>query len=970
MGVREFFARRRARSAVPACGDTDVPMVGLKGEELAVEFRGGAGAPAAELGRRGRSVVPPAFSLFHLEAWARERRPDLLARLRAAQKAVEDAFFPEEERAAWAEFEAAKAALEQAWREWASTADAPMVGLKAACGADTPMVGLKGADRGAAGGAAPGSAPATSAAPDPAGAVAETPRIPAPPPPGGEGAAPLAPNGDPGTDAPMVGLKGKESEAVRDATEKVQQSLFPPGPGAAPGAFRSPWEDWLDAAEVARVPDLAAWRAALAEARAAGVCALDTETTGLDPLLNRVRLVQLAVPLYPEGKKRLVAGDWRNPESGGGVRVHVLDLFALPREEERREALEALAELVADPGVLKVGHNLKFDLAFLRAGLGGRRIPAERLFDTMLASQLVTAGDFVPGGQWEKWCAERGLRPAKNDRGQELKATRVDAHGHLVEFEHDNQKEIKPFYPTHSLQQVAHRHLEAWLPKDLQASDWRGELSEGQVRYAARDAAVLLPLYEVLARLLVLNRLVDAARIEFACLPATVEVELSGMPFDAPRARELLAAAREEAARHRGELEALAAGAGFVPRPKKGRRAAAGLNPDSSQDVLDCLRLLAEEEGLLAGNRLSVGGEEFDLETRDETLSRLASRLPEGNPLRRFAGMLRAYRAAKKRADFLQKWLELLHPATNRLHPDLRQINPQGVGRFSASNPNVQQVGREPEMRSLFRTSAGYYLVMADYSTIEVKVAAWFSKDENLIKAFREGLDVHRYTAAFISGKPIEQVSKSERQFAKSLNFGLLFGMTASTLRSYAEVGYGVSMSLEEAEEARSKFFQLYRGVAEWHEQSRRLLWEEGFGDYFRHDALRGFYRERRPCIRTLAGRLRVWPVVVERRNGAERLRKAGAATEVLNSPVQGGASDLLKLSMVKLYRKLLNQGWEDIRITLTLHDELHLEAREELAEQARELLVLSMVEAGAELMPGVPVEVEAVVGRSWAEKA
>ncbi len=971
MGVREFFARRRARAAIQACGDMDVPMVGLKGEELAVEFRGGAGTPVAGLEKRGKSVVPPTLSLFHLEAWARERRPDLLARLRAAQRAVEEAFLPHEEEAAWAEFEAAKAALERAWREWIMAGGGG--GQDALFPQEEPRgEGAKGApeaDRGAVGGTAPGPAPAAPASPDPAGAVAETPRVPAPPPPGGEGAAPPAPNGDPGTEAPMVGLKGKESEAVRDATEKVQQSLFPPEPGAAPGAFRSPWEDWLDAAEVARVPDLAAWRAALEEARAAGACALDTETTGLDPLQNRVRLIQLAVPLYPEGKKRLVADDWVSPESGGGARVYVLDLFALPREGDRREALEAVAGLVADPGVLKVGHNLKFDLVFLRAGLGGRRIPMERLFDTMLASQLVTAGDFVPGGQWEKWCAERGLRPARNDRGQELKATRVDAHGHLVEFEHDNQKEIKPFYPTHSLQQVAHRHLEVWLPKDLQASDWRGELSEGQVRYAARDAAVLLPLYEVLARLLVLNRLVEVAKIEFACLPAVVEIELSGMPFDAPRARELLAAAREEAARHRGELEALAAGAGFVPRPKKGKRIVAGLNPDSSQDVLDCLRLLAEGEGLLAGDRLSVGGEEFDLESRDETLSRLASRLPEGSPLRRFAEALRAYRAAKKRADFLQKWLELLHPATNRLHPDLRQINPQGVGRFSASNPNLQQCPRGSDIRQLFRASEGKKLVVADYSAIEMRIMAQLSGDKTMREAFLEDVDIHRFTAGRMAGKAPEDVTKEERQAAKAFNFGLIYGMQGITLQLYAETSYNVKMTLGEAEAAREAFFRTYPAVAAWHAEQARKGRERGFADYWQHDFGQGFHREKRPWVRTLGGRLRVWPTVREEGREGPYLRKAGAFTELYNTPDQGTGADMVKCAMARLYRELLKRGLEDVKLVATVHDELVLEAPEELAEQVAELLGAAMELTASRFLPDVPVEVEAAACETWAEK-
>ncbi len=894
-----------------------------------------------ESARSFKPITPPTLTLFRLECWARGHRPDLLARLRAAQRAVENAFLPHEEEAAWAEFEVAKAALERAWREWAQA------------GACQPTLFPQGGQSGDTCGPVDASQP-----PD---------HLPGPVHPGlvsGEADAASAPDrvaervGEAVASAAPGGAVGKAPAGQ----PRSRQTLFPSPEEEK--AFRSPWQDWLEAVEVVWVADLAAWREALAEARAVGICGWDLETTGLDPLQNRIRLVQLAVPVYPEGRKRLVADDWRNPAPGGGAKVYVLDLFVLSGEE-RREALEALAGLVADSGVLKAGCNLKFDLAFLRAGLGGRRIPAERLFDVMLASQLCTAGDFVPGGQWERYCAERALRPARNDRGQELKATRLDTHGHQVVFEHDNQKEIKPFYPTHSLAQIVHRHLEVWLEKEYQQADWRGELSEEQVRYAAQDAAVLLPLQEVLTKLLLANRLVDVARIEFACLPAVVEIELSGMPFDAPRARELLAAAGEEQARHREALEALAVGAGFTPKPRKGKRGTAGFNPDSSLDALDLLRLLAERESLLAGKKLGVEGEEFELETRDETLTRLAARLPQQSPLRRFAETLQAYRAAKKRVDFLTRWLEKLHPATDRLHPNLRQLNPQGVGRFSASEANIQQAPRGSEIRQLFRAPEGRKLVVADFSGIEMRIMAQLSGDRAMIAAFRDGADIHRRTAAAISGKPEEEIDKAERQAAKACGFGLIYGMQAGTLQLYAETSYGVKMTPEEAETARQAFFRTYPAVAAWHSRQARQGRESGFADYWRHDFERGFYRERRPWIRTLGGRLRVWPVVQEQ-NGP---RKAGAFTELYNSPDQGTGADMLKCAMARLYRELLRRGWEDVKLVATVHDELVLEAPGGLAEQAADLLGAVMELAATRFLPDVPVEVEVAVCGSWAEK-
>ncbi|MEW5934682.1 MAG: DNA polymerase, partial [Bacillota bacterium] len=439
------------------------------------------------------------------------------------------------------------------------------------------------------------------------------------------------------------------------------------------------------------------------------------------------------------------------------------------------------------------------------------------------------------------------------------------------------------------------------------------------------------------------------------------------------KARDFLRQAEAEAARHRQALAALAEGAGFRPRPKKtgGRRGAAGLNPDSGVDCVDCLRLLAEREGVLVGQKLAVSGEELDLDSRDETLFRLVARLSEGSVLREFAAALRAYRGAKKRADFLRQWLGFLHPADDRLHPDLRQINPQGVGRFSARNPNLQQAPRGSDIRSLFRAPAGRKLVVADFSAIEMRIMARLSGDRNLLVAFREGADVHRRTAAAIAGKAEEEVTAEERQAAKACGFGLIYGMTAETLRLYAETSYGVKMTPEEAEAAREAFFRAYPAVAAWHRRQDRRPYEDGFEKFWRHDAARGFYAEKRPCVRTLCGRLRVWPTVErERREGnGTYLRKAGSFTELYNTPDQGTGADIIKSAMAQVYRELLARGWEDVRLIACVHDELVLEAPEALAAEAAALLKECMERAGAEILTPVPVVVEVGAGNTWADK-
>lgn len=757
----------------------------------------------------------------------------------------------------------------------------------------------------------------------------------------------------------------------------------------AASAFRSPWADWLDGVQVGIIHTLDGWKHAVAEAKSAGVCGVDTETTGLDPHINRLRLIQLAVPVFsddvPKDRWHLVKADrnkipqkddWKYPAEGTSAVSYVLDLFSLEEKEgwgAAEEAVRLLEDLVAGEEAVKIFHNAAFDLSFLRVAVG-HRIKVCRIFDTMLASQLCTAGDFIPESQLPGWCEKNGVTVTKSKTGKTLY---LDHHGHELKFEHDTQKKIRPVYPTHSLQQVAHRHLELWMEKEgLQDSDWSvAELSKEQLIYAGKDAAVLLPLREILRQLLVGNKLLRVAQIEFDCIPAVVEIETSGMPFDAEKARRIKDDALVRFEEHRKRLAEIARENGFKAPPKKSQKKRTGLlcdlNPDSSVDVVECLRILGDREGILDGDRFMVGDEEFPIESMDDTLARLSSRLSDGSPMKEFIENLREYRSAKKTYDFTKKWLELMHPTTGRLHPLLRQINPQGVGRFSASNPNLQQCPRGSEIRALFRSLKNRKLVVADYSNIEMRIMGELSKDKNLIGAFRKGADVHRLTAAAVSGKPEKDITKEERQAAKSVNFGSIYGMQAPSLRLYAETSYGVKMTLEEATAAREAFFRAYPNIAVWHTRQDKKAFESSFLSIWRHDYTRGIYAEKRPCIRTLSGRLRVWPVVErERRDGSGTyVRKVGAFTELYNSPDQGTGADIIKLAMSLLYQELLARGWDDVFMVGCVHDELVLEAPVSKAEEMAGLLSEVMKTAGRALLPDVPVEVEGVVADSWAEK-
>ena len=617
------------------------------------------------------------------------------------------------------------------------------------------------------------------------------------------------------------------------------------------------------------------WASALQEVEAAGICGLDLETTGLDPLSCRARLAQLSLP------------------SG---RVYVADLWEL--EQEGLSPLQDLGQLSESSDIKKVGHNLKFDLAFIQASQG-QRLHMSDLFDTMLASQVCWAGYF--------------------DLLKAPKATK---------------NLWKQSQPEHNLKALAERHLGLSLSKELQASNWgAGELSQEQIAYAARDAGVLLPLHAILQELLQRNNLEHIAELEFRALPSVIELELQGLPLDAPACRQLLKQKEAQAKTLTESLQAEAQKAGFQPRRKKGKKYSPLLNPASSQDVLAFL----QAQGYKIGS------------TKEEDLKELSQAGCS------FAGDLLQYRRLARQGKFLEDWLLKLSPIDSRLHPGYYQLASR-AGRFSSKAPNAQQIPKWGEdgqaMRKLFKAPPGKKLIKADFSGIELRIMARLSQDKTMIEAFQNGQDLHKLTASRLAGVPLDQVTKAQRQSAKSANFGLIYGVSAPRFRENAKNEYGIEMSLEDAEKVRDTFFSTYPGVASFH------LWQKTSKRYpknhFFHNAERGFYSSPLVCSSTLAGRKRVW--------GWKDGRTLARDTELYNSPSQGTGADLLKAVMAEVYSSLP----PDVKMIGSVHDELILEAPEALAQDMASLLLGIMRKVGSELLSPVPVDAEVEVLDSW----
>ncbi len=272
-----------------------------------------------------------------------------------------------------------------------------------------------------------------------------------------------------------------------------------------------------------------------------------------------------------------------------------------------------------------------------------------------------------------------------------------------------------------------------------------------------------------------------------------------------------------------------------------------------------------------------------------------------------------------------------------RLHPLAADS-----GRFSCTEPNLQQVPGPhvaPGMRACFVPPPGQVLVVADYAQIELRVAAHLAPCDAMRAVFREGRDPHRATAATLTGKPEAEVSDRERQLAKAVNFGFLFGMGAPRFQSYAQSSYGVELDMTEARRAREAFLRTFPGIARWHSRVGKL----GRG-----------VSSQAVTVRTVLGRRKRFEPGKMSFNAA------------LNIPVQGTAAEGFKLAMTRLQPRLAALGGRGI---LSVHDEYLAELPADRAEEGCRVVAQTMKEAMAQVVTTVPIEVEAHVAQSWADK-
>jgi DNA polymerase I-like protein with 3'-5' exonuclease and polymerase domains len=566
---------------------------------------------------------------------------------------------------------------------------------------------------------------------------------------------------------------------------------------------------------------------------------LDTETTDLDPYTSRLRLIQLATPQ--------------------GVAIIDLDAFSTSNGTDlaQHPGLEPLRRLLESPRPVKIAHNAKFDAKFIKHKIGA---DINGLFDTLLASQLVGAGDIE----------ER-----------------------------------------HGLETVASRYLNEAVDKSERLSNWNFELSEAQLEYAARDAAVLLPLRERLIDRLKSDSLVKCAQLEFECVMTVVDIELAGFFMHKDRWLEQLSIVEKKRAELAEQLQEVLAEessqGSLFGGPQRDE-----INLDSHQQVNQAL------------TRLGVPVPDS---TRNWKLQPLAVQYP-------IVATLLEYRTVQKAlTSYGQNMIDLINPVTKRLHADFRQIGAP-TGRFACTNPNIQQVPHAVEYRRCF---SGYptdrKLIIADYSQIELRILAEFSGDRGFMEAFNSGADLHRVTASQVFNVSLDQVSKEQRDFAKRLNFGVVYGIGAQRFALMT------GLTVPEAENVLRRYFGTYREL-----------------DSYLREAANTAVRDRQ--ARTASGRL-----VRFRYDENDRQQISMTQRNGKNTPIQGTSADILKRALRLLRQELRDTNAKIVNI---IHDEIVVESDADEAEDIAKKLERVMCAAGEEYLKTVPVKVETEIADEW----
>ena len=649
---------------------------------------------------------------------------------------------------------------------------------------------------------------------------------------------------------------------------------------------------------------LAAW---VGKIEAAGLVAIDTETTSLDAARAELVGIALAVasdqlaasgqlaapgkavpgqaayiPLRHrapaakdaqldfgfEGGDDDAADDAANTaaETDAGIKGAAL----LPDQLDVDAVITALRPLLESQHILKIGHNLKYDdHVFSRKANGAVRL--KTLDDTMCLSFVLDAG--------------KGIGHSLDD---------LAAH----HFGH---------------QMIAYKDL---CGTGAHKRGFDEVPPEDALTYAAEDADMTLRLWQLLKpRLTQEHKTRVYERLERPLIAVLVDMEIAGIKVDAARLAHISDEFATRLKALESEIHNLAGQAFNIASPKQ------------------LGAILFENLGLQGGKKSKTGA----WSTGAEVLERLGA---EGVEI---ADKVLAWRQlAKLKSTYADALVSAIHPTSGRVHTSYSMVG-ASTGRLSSSDPNLQNIpirtheGRR--IRSAFIAEDGHKLISADYSQIELRLVAHIAQEETMINAFHQGADIHASTASEVFGVPLADMPAETRRRAKAINFGIIYGISPFGLARQLQVPQG------EARDYIAAYFARFPGIKSYMEATKHAAHVDGY-------------------VETLFGR-RLYISGITSSNQAQR---GFSERQAINAPIQGTAADIIKQAMVRMPSAIADSGL-NTRMLLQVHDELIFEAPEDSVDAVIALVTKIMQGAATpSLELSVPLVVDASSGDSWAE--
>jgi DNA polymerase I len=511
--------------------------------------------------------------------------------------------------------------------------------------------------------------------------------------------------------------------------------------------------------------------------------------------------------------------------------------------------------------------------------------------------------------------------PQAKKLGQHVKYDRHVFANHGIEvqgYAHDTmlQSYVLEVHMPHGLSSLALRHLgRSGITFEDLCGKGAHQISFDQVdiakaaEYSSEDSEQTLDVHQVLWPQIEANdKLTFIYELEIASSEALYRIERNGVLIDAPR----LAAQSHELGQRIVQLEAEAYEIAGQP-----------FNLASPKQLGE---IFFDKLGMPVVKKTATGARSTD----EEVLEKLA----EDYPLP--AKLLEHRSLSKLKGTYTDKLALLALPRTGRVHTHYAQAVAV-TGRLSSNDPNLQNIPvRTPEgrrVREAFVAPAGSVIASADYSQIELRIMAHISNDEALLKAFHDGLDVHRATAAEVFGVAVDQVSSEQRRYAKVINFGLIYGMSAFGLAR------NLGIDNTAAKNYIARYFERYPGVKLYMESTRATAKQKGY-------------------VETVFGR-RLQLAGIQSAKGAQL---AGLERAAINAPMQGTAADLIKLSMVKV-QQVLDDEKRATKMIMQVHDELVFEVPDDEVDWLKTEIPRLM--AGVAQLQ-VPLLAEVGVGANW----